>query len=86
MPQYELEVKTLQNLLWEFGLTESITAIQTAPISDDTSPTLICIVKNGSSAKVIATVFNEYDYFPKYAVIRERFLADHPNIEVKFLI
>jgi len=85
MPQYETEIKALKKLLWEFGLSDSIAKIQVTPADGDEAPALVCIVTKGSSAKVIATVFNEYDYFPKYAVIREKFM-DISNIEVKFLI
>jgi len=86
MPQYESEIKALEKLLWEFGLSEAIEKIQIAHAEGNENPALICVVKKSNSAKVIATVFNEYDYFPKYSVIRERFVADFANIEVKFLI
>ena len=84
--QYETEIKTLEKLLWEFGLADAVSNIQVAPAEGDDNPALICIIKKGNSGKVIATVFNEYDYFPKYAVIRERFQESHPNVDVKYLI
>jgi len=83
--QYENETAFLQDLLWEFGLADAVSSIQVAPAEED-NPTLICIIKKGNSSKVIATVFNEYDYFPKYSVIRERFQEKHPNVDVKYLI
>jgi len=86
MPQYETEIKALENLLWEFGLTDAIAKIQVTPNEDSESPALVCIVTKGSSSKVIATVFDEYDYFPKYEVIRKKFADTCTNIEVKFLI
>ncbi|MCL2287480.1 MAG: hypothetical protein FWC32_14100 [Firmicutes bacterium] len=84
--QYETEIKTLEKLLWEFGLVDAVSNIQATPAEGDDNPALICIIKKGNSSKVIATVFNEYDYFPKYAVIRERFQESHPNVDVKYLI
>ena len=84
MQKFEAETKALENLLWEFGLKDAVSSIQVS--EGDESPALICIVKKGNSGKVIATVFNEFDYFPKYVVIRERFQESYPNVEVKYLI
>jgi len=84
--QYETETKTLEKLLWEFGLNDAVSKIQVAPAEDNENATLICIITKGNSGKVIATVFNEYDYFPKYSVIRERFQEIHPDVDVKYLI
>jgi len=83
---FETEIKALEKLLWEFGLTEAVSNIQVAPAEGDENPALVCIITKGNSSKVIATVFNEYDYFPKYSVIRERFQEAHPNVDVKYLI
>jgi len=84
--QFEAEIKTLEKLLWEFGLKEAVSNIQVAPAEGEENPALICIITKGNSGKVIATVFNEYDYFPKYSVIRERFQETYPNVDVKYLI
>ena len=78
----QAEIKALENLLWEFGLKDAVSGIQV----DEETPALICIVSKGNSGKVIATVFNEFDYFPKYVVIRERFQQAFPSVEVKYLI
>jgi len=86
MQQYESEIKTLEDLLWEFGLGDAISSIQVEPGEGGENPALVCIVTKGNSGKVIATVFNEFDYFPKYVVIRERFQDAHPNVDVKYLI
>jgi len=80
---FENAKKLLNDLLWELGLKDSVEDIQ---IAEGENPALICIIKKGNSAKLIATVFNEFDYFPKYVVIRERFAESHPDIDVKFLI
>jgi len=82
MTNFEAETKALENLLWEFGLKEAVTKIE----EDQKNSALICIISKGNSGKVIATVFNEFDYFPKYVVIRERFQEAYPNVDVKFLI
>ena len=86
MQNIEAATKALEKLLWEFGLSDAVSEIQTTPECAGESTSLICVVTKGNSGKVIATVFNEFDYFPKYVVIRERFNADYPNIDVKFLI
>ena len=86
MQNFEEAIKSLESLLWEFGLQDAITNIQTAPAEGGENPALICIVEKGNSSKLIATVFNEFDYFPKYVVIRERFAELHSNIDVKYLI
>ena len=83
---FETEIKALEKLLWEFGLTEAVANIQVAPAENSENPALICIITPGNSSKVTATVFNEYDYFPKYSVIRERFQETYPNVDVKYLI
>ena len=83
MENYADAIKSLEKLLWDFDLSEAISSIQ--PVEGD-SPALHCIVKKGNSSKVIATVFDEYDYRPKYVVIRERFQQSFPDIEVKYLI
>ena len=84
--QFEAEQKTLEKLLWEFGLSDAVSRIQVDTGEGDENPALICIITKGNSGKVIATVFNEYDYFPKYSVIRERFQEIHPDVDVKYLI
>jgi len=86
MQNYETEIKALEKLLWEFGLSEAVSSIQVASADNGENPALICIITKGNSGKVIATVFNEYDYFPKYLVIRERFQEAYPNVDVKYLI
>ena len=83
---YETETKALDKLLWEFGLGDAVSSIQVAPAENGENPALICVVTKGNSGKIIATVFNEYDYFPKYSVIRERFQQDYPDVDVKYLI
>jgi len=83
---FETEVKELEKLLWEFGLGDAVSNIQVAPAEGSENPALICVVTKGNSSKVTATVFNEYDYFPKYSVIRERFQETYPDVDVKYLI
>ena len=83
MANYQAETTMLENLLWEFGLKDAVSHIQ---VEENESPALICIVSKGNSSKVIATVFNEFDYFPKYVVIREIYQETYPNIDVKYLI
>ena len=83
---YNNEKEYLEQLLLEFGLTDAISSIEITDSRDDNSATLVCIVKKGSSVKIIATVFNEYDYFPKYSVIRERFKEKFSNVDVRYLI
>lgn len=82
----QVEISALEKLLWEFGLKDAVSDIQIAEAEGQENPALICVVTKGSSGKVIATVFNEFDYFPKYVVIRERFQEAFPNVEVKYLI
>jgi len=86
MAQFEAAIKALEKLLWEFGLADAVSDIQTTPAEGQENPALVCIIGKGNSGKVIATVFNEHDYFPKYVVIRERFQQDFPNVDVKYLI
>ena len=83
MEKYASAIKSLENLLLDFSLSDVIDRIQ---VEEGESLSLHCIVKKGNSSKVIATVFDEYDYRPKYVVIRERFQQDYPDIEVKYLI
>lgn len=82
----QAEIAALEKLLWEFGLKDAVSNIQETPAEGQENPALVCIITKGNSSKVIATVFNEFDYFPKYVVIRERFQESYPNVDVKFLI
>jgi len=86
MNAMQAEISALEKLLWEFGLKDAVSSIQVAESEGQEHPALICVVTKGNSGKVIATVFNEFDYFPKYVVIRERFQEAFPNVEVKYLI
>jgi len=86
MNYMQTEINALEKLLWEFGLKDAVSGIQVAEAEGQENPALICVVTKGNSAKIIATVFNEFDYFPKYVVIRERFQEAFPNVEVKYLI
>jgi len=83
MEKYADAIKTLEKLLWDYGLSKAITSIQ---VVETGTPALHCIVEKGNSSKVIATVFDEYDYRPKYVVIRDRFQQMHPGIDVNYLI
>ena len=83
MEKHANAVKALEKLLWDFDLTKSIDRID---IADGEPTALHCIVKKGNSNRIIATIFDEYDYRPKYVVIRERFQQDFPDIEVNYLI
>jgi len=83
---FEAAKKLLNDLLWELGLKDSVEEIQAIPAADGENLALICVIKKGNSGKLIATVFNEFDYFPKYVVIRERFADVYPDIDIKFLI
>jgi len=86
MEKYADAIKSLEKLLWDFGLSKAIARIQVVEGDANTSPALHCIVERGNSSKVIATVFDEYDYRPKYVVIRERFQQSYPEVEVNYLI
>ena len=83
MEKYTNAIKALEELLLDFSLSNVIERIQ---VEEGEPLSFHCIVKKGNSSKVIATVFDEYDYRPKYVVIRERFQQDYPDIEVKYLI